>query len=207
MPEHQTSSEWRPLHNCRGSVPAVLCLAAILANSGCWFRKSPRVFTPPPAPPQTATAEEKPAPLLQPPGDEEVEANLPGPPELHDANMPQLPAPPKPTPARRPPVAVAPKPAPAPAADTPAPPKLGQIFTADERREYNRVLDESLERVKKALDTLAARSLTADQTDALERIRSFQKQAEQAREQDLVTAVSLARRADLLAKDLLERLP
>jgi hypothetical protein len=28
-----------------------------------------------------------------------------------------------------------------------------------------------------------------------------------AREQDLVTAVSLARRADLLAKDLIERLP
>jgi len=32
-------------------------------------------------------------------------------------------------------------------------------------------------------------------------------QAEQTREQDLVTAVNLARRADLLAKDLLERLP
>ena len=33
------------------------------------------------------------------------------------------------------------------------------------------------------------------------------KQAEQARQEDLVTAVSLARRADLLAQDLLNHLP
>ncbi len=39
------------------------------------------------------------------------------------------------------------------------------------------------------------------------RIRTFQKQAEQAREQDLVTAVSLARRAEVLAQDLVGRLP
>jgi hypothetical protein len=39
------------------------------------------------------------------------------------------------------------------------------------------------------------------------RIQTFQKQAEQARELDLVTAVNLARRADLLAQDLIKRLP
>jgi len=36
---------------------------------------------------------------------------------------------------------------------------------------------------------------------------TLQKQAEQARQEDLLTAVSLARRADQLAQDLLGRLP
>jgi hypothetical protein len=61
--------------------------------------------------------------------------------------------------------------------------------------------------VKRALETLGRKSLAGDQNDVVELIRTFQKQAEQAREQDLVTAVSLARRADLLARDLLQRLP
>jgi hypothetical protein len=40
-----------------------------------------------------------------------------------------------------------------------------------------------------------------------ERIRTLQKQAEQARQEDLVTGVNLARRADQLAQDLHNRLP
>jgi hypothetical protein len=51
------------------------------------------------------------------------------------------------------------------------------------------------------------KNLTPEQSKTAETIRTFQKQAEQAREQDLLTAVNIARRADLLAKDLLERLP
>jgi hypothetical protein len=43
--------------------------------------------------------------------------------------------------------------------------------------------------------------------DVADRVRTYLSQAEQARDQDLVTAVNLARRADLLAKDLFERLP
>jgi hypothetical protein len=81
------------------------------------------------------------------------------------------------------------------------------MFTADELRDYNRVIDESLDRVKKALVVVGGKNLTASQNEIADRVRTFQKQAEQARENDLVTAVSLARRADLLAKDLLERLP
>jgi vacuolar-type H+-ATPase subunit E/Vma4 len=57
------------------------------------------------------------------------------------------------------------------------------------------------------LERIAAKRLNAEQTQAVENIKTFQKQAEQAREQDLLTAANLARRADLLAKDLLERLP
>jgi hypothetical protein len=54
---------------------------------------------------------------------------------------------------------------------------------------------------------VAGKALNAEQSEIAERIRTFQKQAEQARDQDLVTAVNLARRADLLAQDLVERLP
>jgi len=124
-----------------------------------------------------------------------------------------LPTPEPPAPARpRRPVATAPKPtSPAPPAaaeaPTPAAPKLGQIFTADELREYNRILDESLDRVRRALVVVGGKNLNPQQAEVADRIRTFQKQAEQAREQDLVTAVNLARRADLLAQDLLGRLP
>jgi len=84
---------------------------------------------------------------------------------------------------------------------------LGQVFTAEQVRDYNRNLDESLERVKKVLGNLAGRRLNTEQNEVVNRIRTFQNQAEQARDQDLVTAVSLARRADLLAQDLIGRLP
>jgi isocitrate lyase len=74
-------------------------------------------------------------------------------------------------------------------------------------KEYNRSLQESFARVDKALARLNGKRLTPEQAETADRIRTFRKQAEQAREQDLVTAVSLAKRADLLAKDLIERLP
>jgi len=81
------------------------------------------------------------------------------------------------------------------------------MFTPEELRDKNRTLDETLERVNQQLAKIEGKNLTADQKETVLRIRTFRKQAEQAREQDLPTAVSLARRADLLAKDLLERLP
>ena len=81
------------------------------------------------------------------------------------------------------------------------------MFTPEELRDNTRTLEESLDRVNRALAIVEGKNLTADQKEIAERIRTFRKQAEQAREQDLLTAVSLARRADLLAKDLLERLP
>jgi hypothetical protein len=97
-------------------------------------------------------------------------------------------------------------PAPAPPEVQPAP-RLGQIFTAEQSREYNRAVDDSLDRVRKVLGRVAGRNLNPELTDIVSRIQTFQKQAEQAREQDLVTAVNLARRADLLAQDLVKRLP
>lgn len=146
--------------------------------------------------------------------------SLPSPPKIEGdpsatlppvtSTIPEAPEPPKPRPAAKkgsvatsPPKAIAPSAQPP---EQPAPPKLAQIFTADQLRAYHRTLDESLDRVRKALAMIAGKTLNAEQTEIANRIRTFEKQAELARDQDLVTAVSLARRADLLAQDLLQRL-
>jgi hypothetical protein len=128
------------------------------------------------------------------------------PPDL-PANIPDLPEPAKPQPRpAKPPIATGPK-APAIPPDQPAAPKLGPLFTPEQTREYIKDLDDSLDRVKRALTTLGRKRLNSEQVVTVGRIRTFQKQAEQARQEDLVTAVNLARRADLLAQDLLGRLP
>lgn len=90
---------------------------------------------------------------------------------------------------------------------TPPPAKPVQIYTAEERNSFNRELDDSLARVRQALARVSGRSLSAEQRDIVNRIQTFQRQAEQERERDLLGAVSIARRADLLARDLLARLP
>ena len=120
------------------------------------------------------------------------------------ARLPELPAPRPP----RAPVANIPKPVPPPVENPPAPPpKLAQILTPDESRRNNQELDQSMDRVRRALAMVGNRKLSPELKDVVERVRTYLAQAEQTREQDLVTAVNLARRADLLAKDLLERLP
>jgi hypothetical protein len=130
-------------------------------------------------------------------------------PEMTPETMPEVPDSPKRV-ARRP-VAPVTQPKPAvtgPAApESPAPPKLAQLYSPEEQRDNTRTLDESLERVNRNLANIEGKNLTVEQKETLERIRTFKKQAEQVREQDLMTAVILARRADLLAKDLLEHLP
>jgi hypothetical protein len=132
-------------------------------------------------------------------------STLPG---LVPNGVPEAPAPPAPkAPPRRAPVTPT-KPVP-PQSETqqPPPPRLGQILSPEQTREYNRTLDESLDRVRRVLAALGRKNLTPDQAEILNRIQVFQKQAEEKREQDLVIAVSLARRADLLSKDLQDRVP
>jgi hypothetical protein len=119
----------------------------------------------------------------------------------------RLPEPPRPR-APRAPVANNPKPIPLPAENPPvAAPKLAQILTPEESRRNNQELEQYTDRVRRALATVAGKNLTADQKDIAERVKTYLLQAEQARDKDLVTAVNLARRADLLATDLLQRLP
>ena len=183
-------------------------LAISLGTTSCFFQKktAARVFVPPP-------------PVVRP-SVVSVVPEIPAAPEVElDSEMPQIegfpvgvmptaPAPPPPQPRRTPPPVRATAP---PAAvippEQPPTPQLRQIFTADQLREYNRSLDESLDRVRRVLGSVAGKNLNPELTQIVGRIQTFQKQAEQAREQDLVTAVNLARRADLLAQDLVKRLP
>ena len=80
------------------------------------------------------------------------------------------------------------------------------MFTPDQKREYDRQLNDSLDRVKKVMAAIAGKALNTEQNEIADRIRTFEQQAEKARAQDLVAAVGLARRADVLAQDLMERL-
>ncbi len=186
-------------------VPFILALS--FGSTSCWFQKStpPRVFVPPaPAarPPVATKQPEVPAPpAIDMPEDATVTGSIPA---TMPPAQPPPPAPPKRTP---PPVRVnAQPPVAAPPEVQPAP-RLGQIFTAEQLRDYNRAVDESLDRVRRVLGSVAGRNLNPELNEIVGRIQTFQKQAEQAREQDLVTAVNLARRADLLAQDLVKRLP
>ena len=186
-----------------------LIFALSLGSTSCWLRTTPRttrVFVPPPSKPRPPITSQ--VPELPPAPEINVDAKMVPelPPADLSASLPTIAPPPqvqrRPTP---PPRAAAPPPA--PAAEAPPPPRLGQIFTAEQLKEYNRNLDESLDRVKKVLAAVGGRSLNPDMNEIVGRIQTFQKQAEQARELDLVTAVNLARRADLLAQDLIKRLP
>ena len=184
-----------------------LILALSLGSTSCWFSKSPppKVFVPPPPvarPPVATTEPVLPAPPeIELPEEATVTEGIP-------AAMPPAEAPPPAPPRRTPPPvrATTQPPVTTPPEVQPAP-RLGQIFTAEQLRDYNHAVDESLDRVRKVLGSVAGRNLNPELTEIVGRIQTFQKQAEQAREQDLVTAVNLARRADLLAQDLVKRLP
>lgn len=180
-----------------------LVTALSLGSTSCWFRHPPRAFVPPPS--RVRPFVLPPVPELPDPPELDVQADAAIPPDI----APDIPVlPPPVAPPKRPPVVATPKPVPAPVPVEPPPsPRLGQIFTAEQLRDYNRALDESLTRVRTVLAAAGARSLTAEQAGMVTRIRTFMMQAEQTRPQDLVTAVSLAKRADLLAQDLAARLP
>jgi len=187
-------------------IPLILALS--LGTTSCWFQKktAARVFVPPPPPARPNVASVVPEIPLAP--EIELDSEMPqiqGFPE----SLPASAGPPPPAPRRTPPPvrATTPPPALIPPEPQPTPPRLAQIFTAEQQREYNRALDESLDRVKRVLGNVAGRNLNPELAQIVGRIQTFQKQAEQAREQDLVTAVNLARRADLLAQDLVKRLP
>lgn len=169
--------------------------------SGCLFQKPKQrvAFVPPPPKPPVKLG---PRPDLPSPPLLAIDIGALFPPVIADT-VPDLP-PPRVTVRPRPPLVAGPKP-PATLPDQPAPPKLGPLFTPEQIREYTRDLEDRLERVRRQLAVLGGKRLNAEQFVILERIRTFQKQAEEARQGDLFTAVNLAKRADELAQDLLAR--
>lgn len=183
-------------------------LALSIGSSSCWIRKQhARVFVPPPARP-------RPAIPARPP-------ELPEAPALTEVAMLVLPVtlpptwpPVGPPPApRRPPAVPQPKPTVPPPASTVADvpvaptPQLREMFTAEERNKNIQELEMRLDRTKKLLGVISAKRLNPEQTKIVQQVQAFVKQSEQARDQDLSTAINLAKHADLLVQDLSKRVP
>lgn len=167
---------------------------------------APTIVLPQPAPPKEAPlpaapkVETKAPPDSPPIPEKKVDAppprKRPAPPRKKTAPKKSVPEPkPDPTPAEQPTQPAA-----------PAPPRFGEILSPEKTKEFTKRLDAATERVRQALGMIQAKTLTEEQREAMSRIRVFLTQAEQAREQDLQNAVSLAERADLLSRDLLDRL-
>lgn len=186
---------------------AALCLSAALATSGCLFesKKKPRPFIPPAVTP--APVIQKPVPMV----DSAPELTILVPPVYQppESGNPNLAPPPKPSPPPRRPIPATPTPAkPIPAPEPPpAGPRITQLFSPQELSDYTRSYDDSMGRVERAVNDLLKKPLSRTDRDTVDQIRSFATQAKQSHDQgDLLTAVNLAKRADVLASDLLSRL-
>lgn len=216
---HTTMQKWR-FHNS-----AYVLVAALAIGGGACKKKSSMSDTPrPPIVVPNRTEAPKEVPL--PPAPKIATTPIPDEPPVNVVvtTPPPQPPPTKKTPTRRSrrgtkkaaevKVAEAPKPEgvkpegavaeePKPAA---AAVQLGVILPPEQTRELAKRLEEAVERTKSAVVLIEGKLLTKDQAETLGRIRSFLAQAEQTREADLAGSVSLAERADLLSRDLLERL-
>lgn len=197
MPEFQLAFK-----GSRALLGGVLLLSS-LSTTGCIFshaKPAPRAFRPPPVQVQPVAV----ADVFIEESGPELEIDVPGnPADITTLRMPEFPAPPpkaSATPRTPPPVKAA---APEPVVP---PPKITQQFSTDQRNDLNRSYGEFLSVASRDLNTLSKKRLSADQISLVERIRGFKKQAEEQFERDdLVTAVELARRAFLLAEDLVSR--
>ncbi len=185
-------------------VRAFVALILALASSGCLFKKSP---APAPAPPAiiTTPSAAKPSPtILKEPVPEVTPSTVPtlAPPVSLHPSLPPAPKPPRQTRRRQPnpqPPLVA---TPAPVTQPAPPPQLGEIITPAQQSELSRTVDQSVGAARAALTRLRGRPLTGEQSETAARIRTFADQADQARKTDLRSAVQLARRAEVLARDL-----
>jgi len=156
------------------SRPATFALWVVMALGAGGCRSSPKTPAPPTAPaPAPAPAAAGAAPQPPPPA-----------PVVH---------PPKPKP----------EPAEAPAPPPPPPPAFGQILTPQQQAEFRRSYRQSAEFARQTLSQLSGRPLSRDQADTANRVRSFLSQADEAQSKDPSAAAQLARRAELLARDLL----
>jgi hypothetical protein len=192
----------RPISRLRASFVLLL-----LWEAACHNRQATVPVPTPPAANQSAS----PAP---PPATTNSQTPSPGAATTHaaDSTPYQVNKPPQPAPASKKPVrsATAPAPTPAPAATTPATPaatpapapKLGDILTPDEQRQYSAAIDQSLAHAQTSLNAIGGRQLNKDQQTQVEQVRNFMQQAQSTRASDPAGAKSLAERAEVLARDL-----
>ena len=111
------------------------------------------------------------------------------------------PPPPSPPPASTPPRSTRPA-EPNSSAQPSSAPRLGDILTTEQERQYNSAIDQSLARTQSSLGAIANRKLTKEQQAVVAQIQSFVQQAQTTRKSNLPAARSLAERADVLARDL-----
>jgi hypothetical protein len=173
-----------------------LSLVVLLTTfaSGCQKRHVAVPIAPVPAPAGPAeTVPEPVTPPAAPPA-----ATTPTPPQPATPTQtppPQAPAPqppPQNPPARR---------SSGPGQPTQAP-RLGDILTPQQERQYNTAIDQSLARAQSSLGSIGNRQLTKEQQGVVTQIQGFIQQAQATRKSNLPAARSLAERADVLARDL-----
>jgi hypothetical protein len=85
-------------------------------------------------------------------------------------------------------------------------PRLGDVLTPDQQKQYNAAIDQSLTHAQGSLAGLANRQLSQEQRATMVQVQSFIEQAQEKRKTDLAAAKSLAERADVLANDLVASL-
>jgi hypothetical protein len=197
----------------------VLLTVVLLLAPSCrpfWRKKTQQQLPPTPIPPARQSKREKVEAPVPPKIDAPAQPSAQAPPPSVEAPSPSEPTPPrKPRRAKRNKRAVQPAVAEeqassAPPAGTvpPAPqPRLGEILSPEELREHVESYDRSLRNTRGMLTQISKHLLTAEQSQTAARIQTFLRQAEETRRPDLVAAANLARRAELLAKDLLSQLP
>jgi outer membrane biosynthesis protein TonB len=178
------------------------------AMTSCWpFRKKKPVVPAPPPPPQQQTAPKAvqfpPPPAIEP---------APTEPAIPEEPTEQIPPPPKkkrpspagpkvqPTPAPQE-TETESEPEPQPAAPAPAP-SLQPLLTAQQKQELEAAVRTRITSARMSLASIQRRSLSPEQKAAVNQIRVFLDQAEDARKTDLIRANNLAERADVLARDL-----
>lgn len=164
-----------------------------------------------PLPPPPATNQQVPA--SAPATTTTSEASSPGTTKpAQDSSPYQVNKPPQPAPAAKKPArsttpaasTAAPPPPAAPTPPAPAAPapKLGDVLTSDEQKQYSASIDQSLSQAQNSLNSIAGRSLKQEQQAEVEQIRNFMQQAQATRTSDPAGAKSLAERAEVLARDL-----
>ena len=187
----------------------VLATGLAFGLNGCFTaKKKVKVVIPVamPSPPPVPTA-----PALPEPTTAVTEAPVTKPPEPEPKPVPPPPVrqrPPRRTQAQTtttPPPVTPPKAVPAP--EQAPVPRLGEILTDDRRRELEGDFTRNITQARAALGQTQGKTLTAANRQTVDRIRTFLQQADESRNRDLVTALQFARRAALLAQDLLQSLP
>ncbi len=181
------------------------CLVLLLVwESACQKRQVAVPVPQPPAKTRPVSAAPAPAAASSQPASP---ATIPQP---EQQNPYQVNKPAQPTPAAKKPTRSAAAPPSAPPAPTPAasaapaapPPKLGDVLTADEQRQYSAAIDLSLSHAQISLNSIAAQQLNKDQRAEMEQIQGFMQRARATRDSDPAGAKSLSERAEVLARDL-----